>query len=181
MDAKSTGKSNQIFTDTQSTSTQNICETQKVNSNFTVDESVRHFLTTWPKSTSPVTKPHMCLQISCPGKNSASLSDVPTKWHHLRTHEETLCKTQLRESPQNNWLMPLKCKCHEKKRSLKKCPRLKETKETRQLDTTHQLGFTLTIKNIIETTGKNLNKSQDSILILTQFSFSDVHNYNTVK
>lgn len=154
MDAKPTGTRNQILTDTQSTSTQDICEMQKVNSNFTVDEPGRHFLTTWPNSTSAGTEPRLCLQIGCTGKNSASLGDVPAQMASPEPHEETLYKAQLRQSLQNNWLMPLKCKCHEKQRSLKRCLRLKETTETRRLDTTYHLGFSFTIKDIIETRGK---------------------------
>ena len=69
-------RSNQIFTETQSTSTQDPYNIQKVRCKFTVDKHCRHFLTTQSKSTLPVIKLSMCLQIYCTGKNSASLV-----WH----------------------------------------------------------------------------------------------------
>lgn len=47
------------------------------------------------------------------------------------------------------------------KGNLKNCSRLKDTKEIRQLDITHHLGFSFTIKDSIETVAKNLNKVQD--------------------
>lgn len=47
------------------------------------------------------------------------------------------------------------------KGNLKNCSRLKDTKEIRQLDITHHLGFSFTIMDSIETVAKNLNKVQD--------------------
>lgn len=66
-------RSNQIFTESQSTSTWDTYKIQKVKCNFTVDKPYRHFLTTWSKSTLPVIKLSMHLQIYCTGKKLASL------------------------------------------------------------------------------------------------------------